>query len=52
MINTIKLAENNDSEACDSTLQIGHLWVVMAFGENFRVRGPQCLSDDKNRKTS
>ena len=37
MISTKKLAENNDSEACNSTLQIGYLFVVMGLCENFTV---------------
>ena len=48
MLSTIKLAKNNDSEACDSILQIGQLWVVMALSKNFTVRGSKCHSDDKH----
>ena len=43
------VAENDNSEACDSILQIDQLWVVVALSENFRVRSSKCRSDDKQR---
>ena len=47
MKGTKKLGENEDWEACDSTLQISHL-----FGEIFTVRAPNWRSHDKQEKQS
>ena len=52
MVSAIRLAERDDSVACDIIFQIGNLWVVMALTENFTVRAPNCRSDNKNHKSS
>ena len=52
MISTIRLAENNDTEARDNILQIGHLFSFLVSGENFNVRAPKCRADYKQSKTS
>ena len=43
MITTIRLTENDNSEGCDSTLQIGHL---------FGLNGLKLESNGKSSKTS
>ena len=48
IISTIRLAGNDDSEAWDSILQIGHLLFVVALSGKFTVRAPKCPSDDRN----
>ena len=50
MKGTKKLGENEDWEACDSTLQIGHLFGRNGFSEIFSVRAPNWRSADKQEK--
>ena len=54
MISTIRLAENNDTEARDNILQIGHLLGRngTVSGENFKVRAPKFCADYKQSKAS
>ena len=41
MISTIRLVENNNSEACDSILQLAIVWVVIGLSGDFTVRRPR-----------
>ena len=49
MISSIRLAENDDSNAFDSIIHIGDL---LGCNENFIVRASKCRSDDKYHKTN
>ena len=48
MVSTLSLAENDDSEACDNILQIGHPLVRNGVQQ---VRVPKCLFNKKHQKT-
>ena len=50
MISTIRLADNNDTEARDNICKVAIFWVVMVSGENFKVRAPKCSADYKQSK--
>ena len=50
MISTRRLRESDDSMACNSIFQIGHLLVRNGLGETFPVRSPECRFDDKHHK--
>ena len=52
MISPRRLRENDDSMACNSIFQIGHLLVRNGLGETFPVRSPECRFDDKHHKAS
>ena len=52
MISTRRLRVNNDSEACNSIFQIGHLLVRNGLRETFPVRSPECRFDDKHHKAN
>ena len=52
MINAIRLAENDDSEVCDSDYQIGHVLFSNGVNREFTVRALKCRSDDKQHKNS
>ena len=52
MISTRRLRESDDSMACNSIFQIGHLLVRNGLGETFPVRSPGCRFDDKHHKAS
>ena len=45
-----KLGEYEDWEACESSLQIGHLFGRNGFSEIFTARAPNWRSDDKLEK--
>ena len=48
MVSIIRVGENDDSEACDSILQIGH---PLVRNEVQQVRVPKCLFNKKHQKT-
>ena len=50
MKGTKKLGENEDWEACESTLQIGHLFGANGDQRVFLVRAPNWRSYDKQEK--
>ena len=41
MISTIRLVENNNSEACDSILKLAIVWVLIGLSGDFTVRRPR-----------
>ena len=47
MVSIKRVAENDDSEACDNILQIGHRLVRNGVQQ---VRVPKCLFDKKHKK--
>ena len=48
MVSTVRVGENDDSEACDNSLQIGHRLVRNGVQQ---VRVPKCLFNKKHQKT-
>ena len=50
MKSTKKLGECEDYEACDSTLQTGHVSGPNGFRNIFTVRAPKWRSDNKEEK--
>ena len=51
MISSKTLPENEDSEAFDSILQIGHRFFCNGVKEEFKVKVPKCRFDERNRRT-
>ena len=50
MKNTKKLGEYEDWEACDSTLQIGRLFVFTRISKISTIRPPSWRAEDKQEK--
>ena len=50
MKGTKKLIENKDWEACDSTLQIGHVFGRNGVQQDFYPKDPNSRFDDKQEK--
>ena len=48
MVSTVRVGENDDSEACDNILQIGHRLVRNGVQQ---VTVPKCLFNKKHQKT-
>ena len=51
MVSTISLAENDDSQASDSVLQIGHLVGSNRGQLELHRKAPKCDYDEKHQKT-